>query len=72
MKTRRDECEKLVTRAKEQQGEVDLGEVLSGEGLAVCREWRGIVMRAVVQGGGRGGALASRGESIAKINSIDK
>jgi hypothetical protein len=50
----------------------------------VGREWRGIVMRAVVQGrghkdsavvAGSGGgvvALASHGESIATVNSVYK
>ena len=58
--------------------------VLNGQGLAVRRESRWIVMRAVVQGrgnkdsfgaagcGGRIGALASHAQSIATVNSIDK
>jgi hypothetical protein len=84
LKTRRDECEELVTRASEQRREEDRGDVLNWQGLAVRRECRGIVMRAVVRGrghkdscgvvrsGGRVGALASHGESVAKVNSIDK
>ena len=84
LKTRRDECENLVTRASEQRGEGDRGEVLNWSGLAVRRECMGIVMRAVVRGrgqkdscglvrsGGRVGALASHGESIATVNSIDR
>ena len=73
-----------MTRASEQRGEEDRGGVLNGQSLAVRRECRGIVMRAVVQGRGhkdssgvvrsvgRVGALASHGESLAKVNSIDK
>jgi hypothetical protein len=84
LKTRKDECEKLVTRASEQRGEEDRGGVLNWQGLAVRRECRGIVIRAVVRGrghkdscgvvrsGGRVEALASHGESIAEVNSIDK
>jgi hypothetical protein len=61
-----------------------VGKVLNRQGLAVRRESGGIVMRAVVQGRshkvsdgisgsmGRVEALASHGQSIAKVNSIDK
>jgi len=78
LKTRRDECAKLVIRANEQREEENRGGVLNGRGLAVGREWRGIVMRAVVQGrghkdsavvagsGGGVGALASHGDSISQ------
>jgi hypothetical protein len=52
LKTRRDECEKLVTRASEQRGEQDREGVLNWQSLAVRREWRGIVMYAVVPGRG--------------------
>jgi hypothetical protein len=52
LKTRKDECEKLVTRAREQREEEDRGGVLNGQGLAIRRESRGIVMRAVAQGKG--------------------
>jgi hypothetical protein len=102
----------LETRASEQRGEEDREGVLNWQGLAVRREWGGIVMRAVVQGRGhkdspgvagsvgRQGtassietaeiseepfdrlrvdiprrmskALASYGESIAKVNYIEK
>ena len=84
LKTRRDECEKLVTRASAQRGEEDRGGVLNWQGLAMRRELREIVMRAVVYGGGhkdssgvegcggRVGTLASHGESITNVNSIDK
>jgi hypothetical protein len=84
LKTRKGKCEELVTRANEQRGEEDRGGVLNWQGLAVRGECRGIVMRAVVRGrghkdscgvvrsGGRVGALASHGESVAKVNSIDK
>ena len=84
LKTRRDEFEKLVTRASEQRGKGDREGVLNWEGLAVVRECRGRVIRAVVRRRDqkdscgvvrivrRGGALASHGESIATVNSIDK
>jgi len=84
LKTRRDECEKLVTRASEQRGEEDRGEVLNWQCLAERRECRGMVICAVVRGRGnkdscgvlgsfeRVGALASHGESIVKVNSIEK
>jgi hypothetical protein len=73
-----------VTRASERREEKDREGVLNGQGLAVRREWRGIVMRAVAQvrgredlcgvvrSVGRVGALASHGESLAKVNGIDK
>ena len=73
-----------MTRASEQREGEDRGGVLNWQGLAVRREWRGIAMRAVVWGrghkysfgvagcGGRVGALASHGENVAKVNSIDK
>ena len=38
LKTRGDECEKLVTRASGQREEEDRGGVLNGQGLAVRRE----------------------------------
>jgi hypothetical protein len=84
LKTRRDEYEKLVTRASEQREEEDREGVLNWQGLAVCRERRGMVICVVFQGRGHKdldgvvrsvggvGALASHGESIAKVNSIDK
>jgi hypothetical protein len=84
LKTRKDECEKLVTRANAQREEEDREAVLNWQGLAVRREWRGMVICVVFQGrghkdlcgvvrsGGRAGVLASHGESIAKVNSIDK
>ena len=67
-----------------QKSAISERKALNGQGLVVRREWRGIIMRAVIQGrgckeslgvaecGGRVGALASHGESIAKANSIDK
>jgi hypothetical protein len=38
LKTRRDECEELVTRASEQREEEDREGVLNWQGLAVGRE----------------------------------
>jgi hypothetical protein len=52
LKIKRGECGKLETRTSEQRGEEDREGVLNWRGLAVRREWRGIIMRAVGQGRG--------------------
>jgi len=61
-----------------------VGKALKGQGLADRRDSGGIIIRAVVQGRGhknscavlgsvgRIKALASRGQNITQVNSIDK